>query len=356
MRKSNIELLRLLSMFLVLVLHANYLSIGAPDAESIPTLEFLVRHFIEVFTYIAVDLFILISGYFSIRPSVKSICNILFTCFFYSVGIRLIYSMWYWGQGEAASKPFLESFLFLSNSVWFVVDYLMLVVFAPILNAFIDNSSKKTSTIVVMLMLLFSTYFGLLRGSLVEYVSGFSFVTFIMIYLIGRVLYINKAWIESHVKEISVWGGYFVGLIGLYTIVIILSYRGHESYLTHLGRCIFFSYSNPLLILSAVCFFWLFVEREFYSERINKLAKSVFAILLLHSNPVSVIFYNRYFALVYDRFSFGLYLLIMILSCIMVFIISIVIDQIRMFLYDRYVKPRVLGIEGFVTNRLNEGI
>lgn len=343
-------------MFFVLVLHANYLSIGAPELGQVSLAEYSIRHFIEVYTYIAVDVFILISGYFSIRPSLKSISNLLFCCFFYSVGIRIVYSSYYLMIGEVAPKPFWESLLFLSNSVWFVVDYLMLVVFAPILNAFIDNSSKRISLLIVILMVIFSTYFGLLRRSLMEYVSGFSFVTFIMIYLIGRILYLYQGRIESHIKPLAAWGGHFLGTFLLFAVVLLAAHKGHHCYLEHLGRCEIFSYSNPLVILSAVSVFWLFVQKEFYSGKINKLAKSTLAILLLHSNPVSVIIYNHYFSYVYGHFNFGLYLFIMLVSCVAVFFSSVLIDQIRIWGYDNYIKARVLSLECKVVKKFNEGI
>lgn len=77
-RQSNIELLRLIVMFFVLLLHTNYLSIGEPDYNDVPLTEFIVRNFIESFNFIAVIVFVLISGYFSIRLKRESIANYLF--------------------------------------------------------------------------------------------------------------------------------------------------------------------------------------------------------------------------------------------------------------------------------------
>lgn len=187
MRKSNFELLRLICMFMVLVLHTNFLSIGAPVYGETSNVEFFVRNLIEVVPFIAVNVFILISGYFSIRPSVKSVANLLFCCFFYSVGIRLGYILLP-KEGGASLFDFWSSFLFISNSVWFVADYLMLMIFAPMLNAFVEKNSKRTCLGTLVLMLIFAFYFGLFKGKLVEYISGFSFVTFILLYMIGRVL------------------------------------------------------------------------------------------------------------------------------------------------------------------------
>ena len=90
-RQSNIELLRLIIMFFVLVLHTNYLSIGEPHINEISSIEFIIRNFIESFNFIAVIVFVLISGYFSIRLKRESIANYIFIVIFYSVGLRILW-------------------------------------------------------------------------------------------------------------------------------------------------------------------------------------------------------------------------------------------------------------------------
>lgn len=344
MRKSNFELLRLISMFFVLVLHANYLSIDAPIYMEVSAPEFAIRHFIESFTFIAVDVFILISGYFSIRPSIKSVSNLLFSCFFYSIGIRVVYLLVCWSISKEVPNNLENPFLFISNSVWFVADYLMLVVFAPILNAFIDHTPKKTSITTVAFMIIFAVYFGMVRSSLIEYISGFSFITFIIIYLIGRILHQNQDWIKKHIKNSYIFGGYLLGLFAYYGAVVVRSMMGHECYLEHLGECLLFSYTNPILILTAVCFFWLFAQKEFYSTKINTLAKSTFAILLIHTNSEVMDLYNEFFMYAHEHFTFGTYITVMLCACIFVFWASILIDQIRIFIYDRWVKPIIMKV------------
>lgn len=353
MRKSNFELLRLICMFLVLILHANFLSIGAPIYCETPKGEFLIRNLLEVVPFIAVDVFILISGYFSIRPNVKSIVNLLFCCLFYSVGVRLVYYTVGWLSGNQLQFGFWESFLFISNSVWFVADYLMLMIFAPILNVFVEKVSNRMLVTTVSLMLFFAFYFGLFRGVLVEYISGFSFVTFILLYMIGRTLRQNKEWIERHIGFLAIWGGYIVGLVGLLMLVIYAGIQGKASYyyLDHLGTSRIFTYTNPFLILSAICFFWLFAKKEFYTPMINKVSKSVFAILLIHTNPVSITFYNKYFKYLYEHMSFAQYLGVMFVSCIAVFALSILIDQLRIVIYEKLILPLSVKIEEKLKNK-----
>ena len=75
-RNANIELLRILSMFMVLVLHA----LGWSGAlEHLSGAQYWVYWFIEALAIIAVNVFMLISGYFQV------------TCFFKIKNVRKIW-------------------------------------------------------------------------------------------------------------------------------------------------------------------------------------------------------------------------------------------------------------------------
>jgi len=328
-RQSNIECLRLVAMLFVLVLHTNYLSIGSPKFGEVSTIEFLGRNFMEAFTFIAVNVFILISGYFSIQPKAKSIYSFLFMCFFYSVGIRIFYSLGYAYIGKTPQLDFWSSFLFLSNSVWFVVDYLMLMLFAPILNKYVEHSSKKELVTIILLMILFSSYFGLIRKSLVEYVSGFSFVTFILIYLIGRYV---RLYVTIQQSAKNYYWGYVIGLLLAVGGSCVTSYLNK-------GATTFYSYTNPIFIFTATCAFLLCARIQFTSKKVNYISKSTFALLLIHSNPAVIYFYMRFFSYLHTHLSFSLYVISMLVTCAIVFCASILIDQIRILIYDNVALP-----------------
>lgn len=70
-RESNIELLRIITMMMVLLLHAN-VAIGPftqlSDADN--GVEEFIRLFMEIACVVSVNAFIMISGWFGIIPSV----------------------------------------------------------------------------------------------------------------------------------------------------------------------------------------------------------------------------------------------------------------------------------------------
>lgn len=70
-RKSNIELLRIISMILIVLNHSNYLIFGSVIGEEIEQDSFrsFGRMLFEQLCIIGVNVFVLISGYFGIRPT-----------------------------------------------------------------------------------------------------------------------------------------------------------------------------------------------------------------------------------------------------------------------------------------------
>lgn len=84
-RQSNIELLRIIAMFLVLLVHANFYSLGVVTPQDIRafSLDSVLKVFFEAISINCVDIFVLISGWFGIRASFKGGCKFLFQCFFF---------------------------------------------------------------------------------------------------------------------------------------------------------------------------------------------------------------------------------------------------------------------------------
>ena len=91
-RESNFELLRIIAMFMVLVLHADFQALGEPTRADIlsSTLTSSLKVFFEMASIIAVNVFVLISGWFGIRPSIKGFCKFVFQCLFFSFAIYLV--------------------------------------------------------------------------------------------------------------------------------------------------------------------------------------------------------------------------------------------------------------------------
>lgn len=183
-RQSNIEILRIIATMMVIMVHTAFLSLGVPQKFDSSGLAISA---IQIFSVPAVDIFILISGYFHIKPKVKGLGNYLFQVLFYSI---FIYVLWLvLGRCRLNVQDIKECF-FLTEANWFIKSYLLLFIVSPIINTFVDNCSRRTHCIIILSMLAYQTVFDFATMADLSIRSGYSTMSFVLLYLIGS--YIKK--------------------------------------------------------------------------------------------------------------------------------------------------------------------
>lgn len=160
-------------MFMVLMLHVNFLAIGEPTttesiANPIPT---FFRVFFQMTAIIAVNLFVLISGWFGIRFSYRGLGKFLFQCIFI-VSLMYITGL-FLGLTTFEPKFILECF-FLRDNAWFVKAYLALFILSPVLNIYCDNSNETLQRKVLIFFFVFQTIFGAFTMSATFIQAGYS--------------------------------------------------------------------------------------------------------------------------------------------------------------------------------------
>lgn len=190
-RDSNIELLRLIAMFMVLIVHADFFSLGVPthdDIISAPTSAFL-RFFFESLSIVCVNVFVLISGWFGIKPSVRSFCNFVFQCLFFLVGIYIVLLLC--GLTSLSVKGIAGCFVMLQWN-WFIKAYLGLYIIAPVLNAFVNNTEKMAFQKVLLSFFIFQTAYSWISDGAVFFEGGYSTMSFIGLYLLARYVKLHQ--------------------------------------------------------------------------------------------------------------------------------------------------------------------
>ena len=271
MRNSNIELCRIASIALVLLVHSAFAANGFPKELTASSLWLIC---IESISIIGVNTFIFISGYFSIKLKPRTIYSLVFaSAFYYCIltGFSLL-------AGEAFS---LRNLMFISNSHYFILDYLGLTLLSPILNKFCENIDKKTFLQTLLLLLIYQTYFGYFPGANnTEFDYGYSLMSFSIIYLIAR--YIKQYGMPLIIKKYS-GTLYLIStlfMIGAACLFIKIGYGNRIG--------LIYAYNNPLIIFSSICFF-LYFEKQDIKENsfINHIAKSTLGILLFHASTAA---------------------------------------------------------------------
>lgn len=345
-RNSNIELLRIIAMLFIVLSHytihngiSNYmLPIG------------FNRFLLETTTLgnIGVIIFILITGYFSIDKekvfSFKKLFLLYFQVLFYSLIIYLIFILI--NKENFTINSLLKNLLPISyNNYWFINVYIVLYIFSPYINIFVNSLKRKQLLIFIILSLLL---FSLLPMININPNYTNEFIQFIMFYIIGAYLkkykdnFFTKGKNSKIVliitSSILIFSVIFFDIIG--TKIPFIS--EHSTYL--------YKRDSIISILFAVSLFSLFLKKKDKKDRIiNSLSSCVLGVYLISDNYlVRNVLWTEILNISYFVNS-NLLILHMLLSLVGVFTCCIIIDYIRIKTIDKivcdfYLKLRNIGV------------
>lgn len=329
-RLSNIELLRIIAMVLVIVVHSDFFSLGVPTLDdlqhaAVPT---LVRVFIQSLSICCVNIFVLISGYFGIRPKSKNLASFIYQILFFFILIYFCCVLT--GVSKFGVYGIMQCFC-LTPSNWFVKAYFLLFILSPVLNAFVDLNNRRLHRNVLIGFFLIQTIYGNLHAANF-FANGYGPISFIGLYLLGRYIFLYRPKFTAF-KAVYDLIIYFTCalLLTVFSTILISNDKNCDA--------ILFTYINPLVILEALALLLFFSKLKFRSDTINRIAASAFAVYLFHANPNIL---NRFFKesiiQIYSNSS-GIYTILYIAAFnTAIFVISVFIDKLRKYSYDFFFK------------------
>ncbi len=324
-RDSNIELLRIVATLFIIIVHCNGWFLmqwgGVNDWFAHGNAVGISRILIQNITGLGVPVFILISGFYGIRPKLKSIVN-LFTCLlFFYVGCYLFNC--YRGHEAFAVKNLIENILAFSYVNWFINCYLFLMLLSPMINAFVDAVDTKRLGLYTLLYSAAILYFGYYRNNgYWPYNEGYSVVMMVGVYLLGRYMNRINEWIDG--VKYSYIAGAFVGMIGV--MCVIRAFSSHAEMWLH--------YGSPITMFAAALLFVLFYKLpKFHNKFINWVGASCLAGYVLHTCSPMVQWLARKDVAFFMNDAYLVYCLKMIMIIGYVFILAITLDKIRLLIF-----------------------
>lgn len=329
-RDSNMELLRIVSMFLVLVYHANFLSFGAPEIPVCGNignhLTAFTRLFLEAGCACCVNVFVLLSGWFGIKPKVNRLCEFLFQVFFFvAVSIVLLCIF----TGHKLCFDDIKNLPMLNASLWFPKAYLLLYILSPVLNSFVEKADKKTFQLVLIGFFLFQTAYGWACGGVVWVQGGYSTISFIGLYLLARYF---KLYTPSIIQK-STSANMFAAYILVIIISAIIWYTACAIGI-NVDRWMD-SYVSPLVIAESMFLILAFSKLTIQNKAINWIASSCFAVYLLHCAPGVL----SHYANIINAWNMEqpLHIFLAYTSCLVlsVYSIAIIMDKFRILLWNK---------------------
>lgn len=269
-RESSFELLRILAQFFIVFYHL-LLNVVFPDTgDPLYRALWLPLH-------IGVVLFVLISGYFGIRPGVKGLVRLVGTLAVYHLPLALCHRA-IDGGGDLGHWLAVGCFVSATH-FWFVRTYLCLYLLAPVINRFLHRIAPKERIALLAALAFVSHYVGSV-GCDPSLAGGKNLATFLFLYAAGDTLRAcRSSWLPYRRTCGLIWILLNAGLVVLFTC-----------WTSPVGRAVFsrmwFSYCSFGLLASALLFFVWIGGLRFSSPLVNRVARSSLAIYLLHGAPL----------------------------------------------------------------------
>lgn len=335
-RNISLDILRIISMLMVVMLHATLYGI---DEMNLSHIEGGGICILRGFSIVAVNVFVLTTGYFMNSQQIcyKRLIRLWLQVETYSVGIYLILCMipsagvtFRWKRLIGQACPIL------SYQYWFFAQYFLLYLLAPVLNRLL-NGVKKTELekIIFLLCCIFAVIPTMnIWGDSFAIRNGYGIIWFCVLYLIGA--WFRRFFPSYDTKKYGLYGMTLYVVMSI--LLAILKYfsegRGDEiikSLLTRMSS----SYNSPMVLMASIFLFSFFCSRRIVltgkaKQLVVKTAKYSFGVYLLHEHGTfRLILWNNIINLKEVSSVPALFFIKMIFSVFAIFIVSCLIEWLR---------------------------
>ena len=331
-RQSNLELYRIIFMYLI-VIHHYVVNSGLIDQMIIHN-EFaknLVYAIAGGWGKLGINCFVLITGYFMCRSNItiKKFVKLLAEVLFYSIVIFSIFCIC--GYESFQIKLFVKCvFPFYDISTGFTSCYLIFYLLIPYLNILINQLNQKQYMRLLGIVLVIYT----IIPSVPKMSITFNYVSwFCIIYLIGAFIRLYGDQITFLARHIGVK---CIASFGIATASIVVG--TFFSNANNIRYWYFVTDSNKFLALvpAVFAFIWFKNLKMSYSRVINTVAASTFGVLMIHANSDAMrqwlwrdLLHNA------DMYNSNYFVLHMFGCTIGIFVVCTLIDMIRIRLVER---------------------
>lgn len=290
-RMSNLELLRCVAMMMVVVLH--YLGksklLGDMTAGGLTVTE-SVAWLIEVFCIVAVNVYMLISGYFLSDSSFRlsRLLRLWIQVWFYSVGVGLLAAFTGVLPPEEVDTHYFLSLLFpvSMGHYWFMTAYIFLYVLLPFIGTAISKMTQRQMQLALGgLLLVFCVLKSVLPFRLEMDGQGYDCIWYLCVFLTAA--YIRRFGMPFLKKRWHYVCLYTASCLAVFAETMCL----HRIYLKtgsmELIMKIATEYNHIFPFLAALGLFMTFLMTNVsgvVSKVVNRIAPYTLGVYLLHEN------------------------------------------------------------------------
>lgn len=343
-RDSNIELLRIVLMFMIILYHlvAHGIGLRALSKDTyITTPEDPIFISLLSLSCIAVNCFMFISGYYGIKFKIKTLLSLLIQAIFYSSTIY-IFSVIFLGNSFSPLSFIKSLFPITYFSWWFLNAYIGVYIFSPFIEKALNKLSKlKFAGLILILIYLEATF--LIIGLNFYSGDGLNVYTMLVVYLIACYF---RLYIPHFKKPMIIYLVCSLLIFIFINIFIKLDFQSIGWRIT--------VYNSPIVIIGAIAFFYIFKNIKIKNNYINRISPLMLGIYLIHDHTNIRYFWFSNIISNFNKEYSGSYTIIIILliNALIIFTIGCFIEQVRLIIctplvnkiYNKIVNPTIRKI------------
>lgn len=355
-RNSNYELMRIVSMFLIVLCHVINLGHVLHNCVN-PSLQ-LIFKFIMYFTIVHVNSFVLVSGYYQSTSTFKqsSVWSIINANWFYRIVIMVLFLIL--GFINVDKVTFIkEAFPLNINEYWFIRNYILLYCLSPFINMALNSFDKKGFKKLLLVLFIIFSLIPTFTGNNFLNNNGYTLYSFVCLYIVGA--YLRRYPLEkSYLFKNTSKGLYQLILLFTFFFMLIANFVNtsffsfilkYNPVIKEFGGYIVntrLSYSNPFIVIQSIAYFLFFGTLTIKNNKvINKLASLTFGVYLIHENNfVRSLLYTWIGIDGHKIYSYS-FLINVFCSAIGIYVVCSLIEFLRQilfkFIYDRKISLKI---------------
>lgn len=351
-RNISLDILKCLSMLFVVLLHVGNDTKGYYQVVLNPPfdIKWLLDCFISTFAFVAVNCFVLITGYFLCESKIryKKIINLWLTVFTYSFGFYVILCIVpFCNTHFSVAEIIKNAFPIIHKRYWFVTCYLLLYALVPFLNKLINVLSNNEFKLLLFILITFYVVLTTLFNDIVDSRNGYSLCWFIILYFTAA--YIRK---NPFPKLHYGWLYIITSLISFgLTIIIEFIDSSPFEFLTRDPR----NYNSIFTFFSSVCLFLFFEQLDLkvtskLSNIISRISIYSFGVYLFHEHQyLSPIIWHKIVGLYRFQNNTIKFFIVYFSSVILIYIIGILVEWLRTIVFKLF-EPAIQKLTNTISS------
>ena len=276
-RNTNFDLMGILLMILIILGHVAMYNERLPEIGSA---DYYVINLVRSFCVMAVNVFVIRSGYFGITLKWDKMLRFdLCACFYTWMG--LVIGILCDIHEISFMKDIKLLFPVITKQYWYLTTYLALCILSPYINTFLKNTDKRTLrsflTAGFFLFYMMATFCFLINANQLVMDAGYGIVNFVYLYCLGYYIrnYYDDKKPGRHV------------LIYVFSCLLIYFINAGLSKLLGFYFNAMISYNTIFVLLASASAFLVFKNIHVPEKKwISKLASKTLAVYIIHTNPV----------------------------------------------------------------------